>query len=152
MDAVFTVGWIGNGTRYWCRNSVKDGSAFMLGDAATQRQPAFDRVAVAAAMEVASDASALLAIAWHPPEAFVTTRRDGTTDIYSMIVRPTNFDAKHTCAVSEVHRRCRIPRSHSLAQRGGEHWRVPRQPLGLDSLSSTRTSIRRGRLRWRMRG
>jgi len=36
-----------------------------------------------------ADASALLATGWRVPEAFVAKGRDGTTDIYGVIVRPT---------------------------------------------------------------
>ena len=39
-----------------------------------------------------ADASALLAAGWKPPEPFVAKGRDGATDIYGVIYRPTNFD------------------------------------------------------------
>jgi dipeptidyl aminopeptidase/acylaminoacyl peptidase len=39
-----------------------------------------------------ADASALLATGWKAPEAFVTKGRDGETDIYGVIIKPTNFD------------------------------------------------------------
>ena len=48
-----------------------------------------------------ADASALLATGWRVPEAFVAKGRDGTTDIYGVIVRPTNFDAKKKYPVIE---------------------------------------------------
>ncbi|MBI3504200.1 MAG: DPP IV N-terminal domain-containing protein [Proteobacteria bacterium] len=38
------------------------------------------------------DASALLATGWHAPEPFVAKGRDGVTDIWGVIIRPTNFD------------------------------------------------------------
>jgi dipeptidyl aminopeptidase/acylaminoacyl peptidase len=38
------------------------------------------------------DASAQLATGWRPPEVFSAKGRDGTTDIWGIIVRPTNFD------------------------------------------------------------
>ncbi len=38
------------------------------------------------------DASALLTNGWRAPERFVAKGRDGETDIYGVIVRPTNFD------------------------------------------------------------
>jgi dipeptidyl-peptidase-4 len=41
-----------------------------------------------------ADPSALLATGWRAPERFVAKGRDGTTDMYGVIVRPTNFDAK----------------------------------------------------------
>ena len=40
-----------------------------------------------------ADASALYATGWKPPEPFVAKGRDGVTDIYGVIWRPTNFDA-----------------------------------------------------------
>jgi len=38
------------------------------------------------------DATALLAAGWKAPEPLVAKGRDGTTDIYGVIFRPTNFD------------------------------------------------------------
>jgi dipeptidyl aminopeptidase/acylaminoacyl peptidase len=38
------------------------------------------------------DASALVASGWRMPEPFVAKGRDGTTDIWGVIIRPTNFD------------------------------------------------------------
>ena len=37
-------------------------------------------------------AAALVAAGWSPPEPFVAKGRDGVTDIYGVIVKPTNFD------------------------------------------------------------
>ena len=39
-----------------------------------------------------ADWTALLRTGWQPPERFVAKGRDGTTDIYGVIFRPTNFD------------------------------------------------------------
>ncbi|RMG32153.1 MAG: S9 family peptidase, partial [Planctomycetota bacterium] len=39
-----------------------------------------------------ADWSRLLATGWRPPERFVAKGRDGQTDIYGIIVRPTTFD------------------------------------------------------------
>jgi len=39
-----------------------------------------------------ADASALVASGWRMPEPFVAKGRDGTTDIWGVIIRPTNFD------------------------------------------------------------
>ncbi len=39
-----------------------------------------------------ADLSALLKEGWRAPERFVAKARDGATDIYGVIVRPTNFD------------------------------------------------------------
>lgn len=47
------------------------------------------------------DASALIATAWKSPERFVAKARDGTTDIYGVIVRPSNFDSSRKYPVVE---------------------------------------------------
>jgi dipeptidyl aminopeptidase/acylaminoacyl peptidase len=39
-----------------------------------------------------ADWSALLATGWKTPERFVAKGRDGSTDIYGVIIKPTNFD------------------------------------------------------------
>src|SRR5262249_9647544 len=39
-----------------------------------------------------ADASALTATGWKMPEAFMAKGRDGTTEIWGVIIRPTNFD------------------------------------------------------------
>jgi dipeptidyl aminopeptidase/acylaminoacyl peptidase len=38
------------------------------------------------------DATALAAIGWKPPQPFVAKARDGVTDIYGLVFRPSNFD------------------------------------------------------------
>jgi dipeptidyl aminopeptidase/acylaminoacyl peptidase len=48
-----------------------------------------------------SDSSALLKAGWRAPERFVAKGRDGETDIYGIIIRPTNFDAKRKYPVIE---------------------------------------------------
>ncbi len=40
-----------------------------------------------------TDVSALQKLGWKPPEPFEGTATDGKTDLYGVIVRPTNFDA-----------------------------------------------------------
>jgi dipeptidyl aminopeptidase/acylaminoacyl peptidase len=47
------------------------------------------------------DATALLATGWRPPEVFVSKARDGRTDIWGVIVRPTNFDPSRRYPVVE---------------------------------------------------
>ncbi len=47
------------------------------------------------------DASALLETGWRAPERFVAKGRDGATDIYGVIVRPTNFDPRRRYPVIE---------------------------------------------------
>jgi dipeptidyl aminopeptidase/acylaminoacyl peptidase len=47
------------------------------------------------------DISALTAAGWRPPEALVAKGRDGTTDIWGVIFRPTNFDPNKKYPVIE---------------------------------------------------
>ena len=47
------------------------------------------------------DWSQLLDTGWQPPERFVAKGRDGETDIYGVIFRPTNFDPKRKYPVIE---------------------------------------------------
>ena len=49
-----------------------------------------------------SDWSELLKTGWKTPERFVAKGRDGTTDIYGVIYRPTNFDAAKKYPVIEL--------------------------------------------------
>ena len=48
-----------------------------------------------------ADISRLRAAGWKPPEAFVAKGRDGVTDIYGVIYRPTNFDPSKKYPVIE---------------------------------------------------
>ena len=48
-----------------------------------------------------ADASALLAKGWQYPEVFVAKGRDGVTDIWGIIIRPTNFDPNRRYPVIE---------------------------------------------------
>ena len=48
-----------------------------------------------------ADASALLAKGWQYPEVFVAKGRDGVTDIWGIIIRPTNFDPNRSYPVIE---------------------------------------------------
>jgi dipeptidyl aminopeptidase/acylaminoacyl peptidase len=47
------------------------------------------------------DISALSAAGWKPPEVFVAKARDGVTDIWGVIVKPTNFDPSRKYPVIE---------------------------------------------------
>jgi dipeptidyl aminopeptidase/acylaminoacyl peptidase len=47
------------------------------------------------------DISALVAAGWRAPEVFAAKGRDGTTDIWGIIVRPTNFDPQKRYPVIE---------------------------------------------------
>jgi len=48
-----------------------------------------------------ADASRLLATGWRAPEVFTAKGRDGKTDIWGVIIRPTNFDPKKKYPVIE---------------------------------------------------
>jgi dipeptidyl-peptidase 4 len=48
-----------------------------------------------------ADATALLATGWRAPERFVAKGRDGVTDIYGVIYRPTTFDPHRKYPVIE---------------------------------------------------
>ena len=48
-----------------------------------------------------ADASALLAKGWRYPEVFVAKGRDGVTDIWGIIIRPTYFDPNRSYPVIE---------------------------------------------------
>jgi dipeptidyl-peptidase-4 len=48
-----------------------------------------------------ADWSLLLATGWQPPERFVAKGRDGKTDIYGIIIRPSNFDPGNKYPVIE---------------------------------------------------
>jgi hypothetical protein len=48
-----------------------------------------------------ADISDLLAAGWHAPEVFVTKGRDGITDIWGNIYRPTNFDSARSYPIIE---------------------------------------------------
>jgi dipeptidyl aminopeptidase/acylaminoacyl peptidase len=48
-----------------------------------------------------ADARALLATGWRPPEVFSAKGRDGTTDIWGIIIRPTNYDPSKRYPVIE---------------------------------------------------
>jgi dipeptidyl aminopeptidase/acylaminoacyl peptidase len=47
------------------------------------------------------DDSRLLAAGWRPPEVFVAKGRDATSDIWGIIIRPTNFDSTRSYPVIE---------------------------------------------------
>ncbi|MCO6047401.1 DPP IV N-terminal domain-containing protein [Aeoliella sp. ICT_H6.2] len=48
-----------------------------------------------------SDLGALTELGWRPPERFVAKARDGETDIYGVIFRPTDFDPNRLYPVVE---------------------------------------------------
>ncbi|MBW8039648.1 MAG: prolyl oligopeptidase family serine peptidase [Planctomycetes bacterium] len=48
-----------------------------------------------------ADWTELLETGWRPPERFVAKGRDGQTDIYGIIIRPSNFDPKRQYPVIE---------------------------------------------------
>jgi len=69
-----------------------------------------------------ADASALTAAGWTTPERFVARGRDGKTDIYGIILRPSNFDpAKKYPIVEEIYagpHGQHVPKSFATIQGG----------------------------------
>ena len=76
-----------------------------------------------------ADASPLLKSGWTLPERFVSKGRDGTTDIYGVLIKPSNFDPKKKYpVVEEVYagpqdsfapkKFGRLLRQHTLAELG----------------------------------
>jgi dipeptidyl aminopeptidase/acylaminoacyl peptidase len=65
----------------------------------TELRSASDGALIAAL--ASADASELLSAGWRMPERFVATGRDGETDIWGMILRPTNFDPEKKYPVIE---------------------------------------------------
>jgi dipeptidyl aminopeptidase/acylaminoacyl peptidase len=76
-----------------------------------------------------ADDSELLKSGWTPPERFVAKGRDGQTDIYGVIIKPSDFDAgRKYPVVEEVYagpqdsfapeRFSRQPRQHAIAELG----------------------------------
>ncbi|MCG8652512.1 MAG: prolyl oligopeptidase family serine peptidase [Pirellulales bacterium] len=49
-----------------------------------------------------AEMSSLLETGWQPPQRFVSKGRDGKTDIYGIIVRPTHFDPQQRYPVLEA--------------------------------------------------
>src|SRR6185503_6093895 len=48
-----------------------------------------------------ADLTPLMAAGWRAPEAFIAKGRDGVTDIYGIIIRPTQFDPARKYPVIE---------------------------------------------------
>jgi dipeptidyl-peptidase-4 len=68
-----------------------------------------------------ADWSALLETGWRPPERFVAKGRDGKTDIYGIIIRPSNFDPnRHYPAIEQIYagpQGAFVPKSFGLQTR-----------------------------------
>jgi dipeptidyl aminopeptidase/acylaminoacyl peptidase len=63
------------------------------------------------------DASELLATGYRPPESFVAKGRDGVTDIYGVIIRPSNFDpTRHYPVIEDIYAG---PHDHFVPKRWG---------------------------------
>ena len=76
-----------------------------------------------------ADAQAMLSAGWTMPERFAAKGRDGRTDIYGVIIKPSNFDlARKYPVLEEVYAGPhsafvpktfgRLPRQHALAELG----------------------------------
>ncbi len=69
-----------------------------------------------------ADVSRLLATGWRYPERFVTRAADGATDVYGILLRPSNFDSTHSYpVVEEIYpgpQAIKVPRAFVA---GGDH-------------------------------
>jgi dipeptidyl aminopeptidase/acylaminoacyl peptidase len=74
-----------------------------------------------------TDMSKLLATGWKPPMAFHTKAADGTTDIYGMLFRPTNFDPNRKYPI--INQIYPGPQSGSVGSRAWAVARGDRQAL-----------------------
>jgi dipeptidyl aminopeptidase/acylaminoacyl peptidase len=92
-DANHTVSWSPDRQYYLDRYSRVDLPTVL------ELRRASDRRVVARLEQ--GDMSALVAAGWRPPEVFVAKGRDGVTDIWGIIVRPTTFDSTKKWAVIE---------------------------------------------------
>jgi len=92
-DGIHVVDWSADSTFYLDKWSRGD-----LPPVLTLRRVADQKTL----MEVErGDASALTSAGWRPPEVFVAKGRDGATDIWGVIFRPTNFDSTKRYPVIE---------------------------------------------------
>ena len=91
----------GNHTLYWSPDRRYYVDRYSRVDLPTvlELRRASDRLLLAELEK--GDMSAQLATGWQPPEVFVAKGRDGATDIWGVIVRPTNFDPSRTYPVIE---------------------------------------------------
>lgn len=69
-----------------------------------------------------ADWSKLLETGWKVPERFVAKGRDGKTDIYGFILRPTNFDQNKSYPIIE--NIYAGPHSAFVPKNFSEHWRM----------------------------
>lgn len=76
-----------------------------------------------------ADASALIDAGWLAPERFVAKGRDGQTDIYGIIIKPTNFDPdKQYPVIEQIYAG---PHGAHVPKRfRGFHWNMPLAELG----------------------
>jgi dipeptidyl aminopeptidase/acylaminoacyl peptidase len=74
-----------------------------------------------------ADTSKLLATGWKPPMPFHTKAADGTTDIYGMLFRPTNFDSNRKYPI--INQIYPGPQSGSVGSRAWSIARGDRQAL-----------------------
>jgi dipeptidyl aminopeptidase/acylaminoacyl peptidase len=91
----FTMLTEGDGTHRWQwspdRRFIVDTWSRVDQPAVTELRSAEDRQARRVELERA-DISQLTAAGWLPPERFNAKGRDGKTDIYGLIIKPSNFD------------------------------------------------------------
>ena len=151
----FTLLTEGDGT-HATRKSSSDGGGFVLSPNGRWLLDTYSRVDMPPVTELRSaesgklvcvlenaDASALTAAGWTMPERFTAKGRDGKTDIFGIIIKPSNFDpAKKYPVVEEIYAGPhgyftpkewgRLTRQHAIAELGfivvqidgmGTNWR-----------------------------
>ncbi len=92
-DGMHAVSWSGDSSYYADLWSRVDAAPSLDVHSASDRRVAMD--------VEHGDLSALSAAGWKPPEVFVAKGRDGVTDIWGVIFKPTNFDPKKKYPVIE---------------------------------------------------
>ncbi|MEN1680170.1 MAG: prolyl oligopeptidase family serine peptidase [Planctomycetota bacterium] len=91
-----------------------------------------------------ADAAALVEAGWRAPERFVAKGRDGKTDIYGVIYRPSDFDATKRYPVVEEHyagpHGAHCPKAFRTVHRGQEMAELGFIVVALDGMGTSHRS------------
>jgi len=101
----------------------------------------------------AADISRLLATGWRPPLPFTVKARDGRTDLYGLLFRPTSFDSTRRYPI--VNNICPGPQTGSVGSRSFSAARGDNQALAelgfvVVQLDAMGTPMRSGNLRGKL--